>query len=91
MYKDDLSAAYEEIEDFRDKLGETFFDVFQEEDNTTYEMAKGIIRVFSETCSTENEFNVADAMLTAVCGYTLSSLLEKIRERDKNGYPWVSG
>lgn len=90
MYKDDLNAAYEEIENFRDKLGETFFDAFQE-DNTTYEMAKGIIRVFSETCSTEKEFDVADAMLTAVCGYTLSSLLEKIRERDKNDYPWVSG
>lgn len=81
---------YAEIESFQDKLGETFYDAIQEDDNTTYEMAKGIIHVFNEKCSTEEEFAVADAMLTAVCGYSAKELTDRIKERDKTGYKWQS-
>lgn len=88
MNKNDFNIAYTEIERFRDKLGETFYDAVQEGDNTTYEMAKGIISVFNEKCSTKEEFAAADAMLTAVCGYNIEELIGRINERNRVGYQW---
>lgn len=88
MNRNDFNRAYSEIENFRDKLGETFYDAVQEMDNTTYEIAKGIIHVFNERCITEEEFAVADAMLIAICGYNVKELIDKINERNRNGYLW---
>ena len=90
MNKEILNKAYSEIENFRDKFGETFYDAVQEEDNTTYEMSKGIISVFSSQCNTKKEFEIANAMLIAICGYSFETLVEKINERDKNNYLWES-
>ena len=89
MNEEKLETAYAEITNFRDKLGETFFDAVMEDDNTTYEMAKGIISVFGD-CNTETEFEVANNMLMAVCGYSFESLVEKIKERDMENYIWES-
>ena len=84
-----MNKAYEEIENFRSKLGETFFDALMEEDNYTYEMAKGIIGVF-DSCETEREEQIADRMLIAICGYSLETLISTIKTRDENGYMWKS-
>lgn len=90
MNKETLNSAYAEINNFRDKLGETFFNAVMEDDNTTYEMAKGIISVFSSQCNTKKEFEVANSMLIAVCGYSFETLVDKIKERDEQGYTWES-
>lgn len=90
MNKETLNSAYVDIINFRDKLGETFFDAVMEDDNTTYEMAKGIISVFSSQCNTKKEFEVANSMLIAVCGYSFETLVARIKERDEQGYTWES-
>lgn len=90
MTKEILNAADVEIESFRNKLGETFYDAIQEDDNTTCEMAKGIISVFSSKCNTKKEFEIANAMLMFICGYSFEDLVERIKERDANGYEWQS-
>lgn len=79
---EEMNRAYREIEDFRDKLGETFFDVFMEEDNNNYEVAKSIIHVF-DMCETERDAEIADKMLIAICGYSLEALINKIRENEE--------
>lgn len=84
-----LDKSYVEIENFRDKLGETFYDAVQEEDKTTYEVAKGIISVFS-SCETQKDFDIANAMLTAICGWSFEALVERIKKRDNGGYCWES-
>ncbi len=88
MNRNEFHTACKKIENLRDKLGETFYDAIQEDDNTTYEMAKGILRVFNEKCSTEKELMIADAMLIAVCGYSILELVDRINERDKDDYHW---
>jgi len=87
--KSGVDKAYIEIDNFRDKLGETFYDAFMEDDNTTYEMSKGIISVL-ENCNTEEEFKAANAMLTAVCGYGIDTLVGRVQERDEQGYVWTA-
>lgn len=89
MNKEILNKAYTEIDNFRDKLGEVFFDAVMEEDNTTYEMAKSIIAVF-DSCETEEQFKIADGMLTAICGWKFETLVSQINERDEAGYTWKS-
>ena len=81
---EEMNKAYREIDDFRDKLGETFYESFMEEDNSNYEVAKSIIRVF-DMCETERDVEFTDKMLIAICGYSIESLINKIREKeDKN-------
>lgn len=84
-----LNNACKETENFRAKLGETFYDAVQEDDNYTYEMAKGIIYVF-DTCKTERDIEIADKMLIAICGYCLDTLIDRIEERDAIDYYWES-
>lgn len=89
MNKEAINTAYAEIGNFRDKLGETFFDAVMEDDNTTYEMTRGIIGTFGN-CQTDREFEIADQMLSGICGYNFESLVERIKERDASGYAWES-
>lgn len=84
-----LDTAYAEIEDFRDKLGEMFYDEFMEADNSTYEIGKSIIATFV-CCKTPEEFKVADSMLTAICGWSFETLVEKIKARDAEDCAWES-
>ena len=90
MNKETLNKAYAEIDNFRDKFGENFYDAIQEVDNSTYEMAKGIISVFSSQCSTKKDFEIADAMLMAICGYSFETLVERIKKLDEEGFQWES-
>ena len=85
-----INRAYVEIEHFRDKFGEIFYDAIQEDDNSTYEMAKGIIYGFSGKCHTKKEFEIADSMLMAICGYSFETLIERIKKLDAESYMWKS-
>lgn len=90
MKKEIVDRAYLDIDNFKEKLGEVFYDAIQEEDNFTYDMAKGIISVFDNQCNTDREFEIADAMLVATCGYGIETLISRIKERDKEGHCWES-
>ena len=84
-----LNEAFEEIHNFKDKLGENFFDAIMEDDNSTYEMAHGIISAFNN-CETEREFEIANDMLTGCCGYGFEMLVDRIKEQDKENHQWMS-
>lgn len=89
MTKKGFFTKADEIQDFKDKLGEMVLDAVMEDDNSCYEMAKGIFGTF-ENCQTDREFEIAEQMLIAICGYSLESLVEKIQERDREGYVWYT-
>lgn len=84
-----FNDAYLEIDNFREKLGEITFDAIMEEDNFSCDIAKGIINTF-DMCNNEREYDIANAMLIGICGYGIETLLNRIRERDKEGYSWES-
>lgn len=89
MNKKILSDAYNEIDDLADKLGENFYDAIMEEDNSTYEMGKGILNAFG-LCETDRDFEIADAMLMGSCGYCFQTLIERIEELDEDeDHEWM--
>lgn len=73
--------------DFIPKLGEVLYDAIQEDDNYACDMAEGVMNVIN-MCSTSEEFSIADAMLIAVCGYSIETLVEEIKDRNKKHYHW---
>lgn len=73
----------------QDKMGETVYDFIQEDSNFTYDIGKSVVNVITD-CETQQELDMADKMLTAICGYNLDSVMAKIEERDKSGYAWES-
>ncbi len=90
MDREVLNRATTEIEHFRDKLGEIVLDATMEMDNSTSEMAKGVMNAFSE-CNTPREFEIANNMLMGICGYSFKSLIERIKELDKDeNHQWES-
>lgn len=90
MNKETFKQAYDEIYNFREKLGEVVYDAINEEDNYPRDMAKYIIDTF-HSCQTEREFNIADEMLTAICGWNFETLVERIRQRDADpDFYWES-
>lgn len=90
MNQEIFKKAYNEINNFTDKLGEVVYDAINEEDNSSYEMARYIIRTFKD-CKTEREFDIADQIVTAICGWNFETLLERINERDTDeDFEWES-
>ena len=89
LYSFFKNAEFEQIEDFKDKLGETIFDFFNEESNVPIEIGIGVKNVLL-SCKSKAEFKIADDMLSAICGYGIESVLEKIKQRDKEDYTWES-
>lgn len=75
--------------DIQDKMGETVYDFIEEDDNFTYDIGKSVLNVIAE-CETQQDLDIADHMLAAICGYNLDSIMAKIEERDKSNYTWVS-
>lgn len=75
------------ISQFTEKLGEVLIEAIEEDDNYSYEMAKGVHTVLIN-CKTEEEFSVANNMLIAICGYSIETLMERIHDYDKSGYIW---
>ena len=89
MDRETLGKATKNIDYFTEKFGETFFDAIMEDDNFTYEMSKSIISVFC-SCKTERDFEVANNMLVACCGYSFETLAKRIQELDSMGHQWES-
>lgn len=75
--------------DIQDKMGETVYDFIQEDSNSTYEIGKSVLNVITD-CVTQQDLDIADHMLAAICGYNLDSILAKIEERDKKNFIWIS-
>ena len=81
MNRETLEKATKNIDNFTEKFGENFFDTIMEEDNSTYEMAKSIVSVFC-TCKTNRNFEIANNMLIACCGYSFKTIVKRIQELD---------
>lgn len=78
------------IDDIRDKLGGTIYDCIEEDgSNFTCDMGRCILNTILN-CDTQRELDIANNILMAISGYSLESILEKILERDKEGYIWES-
>lgn len=76
-----LNQAMEQVDNLREELGNAIYDAFQEEDNYPHEIAKYVINTFF-MCQTEQELKIADSMLTAVCGWNLESLIQRVKEME---------
>ena len=87
MNRETLANATKNIDNFTEKFGENFFDAIMEDDNSTYEMAKSIISVFC-ACENDRDFEIADNMLIACCGYSFEAIVERIQELDNMGHHW---
>lgn len=73
---DELKRYTEEIEDFSDKLGEEILDAMYEDDNFSSDMGKYTLREFL-MCETDREVEIANAMLIAITGWSLETLLTR--------------
>ena len=90
MNKEIFEQAYNNIYNFTDKFGEVMYDEINSDDNFTGIMATYVMRAFQD-CQTEREFDIADKMLTAICGWNFESLVERIKEKDADpDFYWES-
>lgn len=70
-------------DDAIDKLADVTVDAIYEDDNNGYEMTKGILNTFAD-CETEKEFKIANDMLISICGYSIETLLSKMKEKEQS-------
>ena len=90
MNKETFEQERKKIYNFREKLGEVMYDAINEWDNFPRDMAKYAIDAFLE-CETEREFQIANNMLTAICGWGIDTLIERIEEKDADpNFYWES-
>ena len=89
MTKTELMKLDEKDVYLTDKIGEMFVDEYASEDAGASQIGRMIMRTFRE-CKTKGEFVAANNILIATCGWSIESLLEKIKERDTEGYEWES-
>lgn len=85
----DVQDELEKIDNIRDKLGETIYDCIQEDGNFTTDIGKSVLNCILD-CNSQNDLDRMDEMLTAISGYSLDSVLNRIAERDESGYIWES-
>lgn len=87
MEMNSIEGAVNQIRDLYDdaidKLADVTVDAIYEDDNSGYEMAKGILNTFAD-CETEKEFKIANDMLISICGYSIETLLTKIKEKEQS-------
>lgn len=77
-----VSKQENELADFLDDvdvddLGCAIVDAFYEDDNFATDIGKSVYSIFKD-CDTKEKFDTADQMLTAVCGYGIKSLLNRM-------------
>ena len=89
MDRTTLNNAKNDIEFLADKLGEIVFDEINADDNFTCEIGKQIIFTFNQ-CKTEKEFQVANDMLIAICGWSFDTVVDKIKKLDAEDFYWES-
>lgn len=70
------------------KLGEIVYDFVLSDDISTLEIGENLVYAF-ENCS-EEEFRIANDVLSAICGLGFKTLLDLIRFRDNISYEWQS-
>ena len=78
-----------QIDYFGEKLGETIFNAMTEDEFSSCDLGCKIYKIFDQ-CETEKEFEIANAMVIAFCGYSMNALIEKIQQQDKEDYQWES-
>lgn len=88
MTKEEFNT-YINIDNFIEKLGEEIIEAVMEKDNFSCEISKSVISVF-DSCTTNQEFEIADKMLIAICGYSINTLIENIKDKDAKGHIWES-
>lgn len=79
----DVVNQIQDMDDAVDKLADVTVDAIYEDDNSGYEMAKGILNTFAD-CETEKEYKIANDMLISLCGYSIETLLSKIKEKEQS-------
>ena len=67
-----------EMDDFRDRLGSVILDAINEDDNSTWEIGRSLTRELRY--ASVLQYDMADKVLIAVTGYSIESLLNKIKE-----------
>lgn len=85
MNRETLNKAYAEIYDFKQKLCEVLVDELA--DVCGLDVAKGVICTFC-SCRTPGEFEIANDMLAAICGWKFETLVRIVKECDANGFVW---
>lgn len=78
---EELKRYSEKIEDFSDKFGEEILDAMYEDDNFSSDMGKYTLREFL-MCETDREVEIANAMLIAITGWSLETLLTRTLLKD---------
>lgn len=90
MNKEKFKQVCDGIYNFTDKFGEMMYDKIDSSSNFSGIIGKYTIRAFSH-CQTEREFQIADEVLTAICGWNFESLVELINKRDADpNFYWMS-
>ena len=89
MHKSELNKACEEINNFKNKFGETIFDAIMDDHNFTYDIADMVLETFYD-CKTDRGFDIANSILLAISGHNLSMIVERIKKRDKEDFVWES-
>lgn len=62
---------------FEEELGNAVYEAYMEDDNFMFDVGRGIISTFN-ACKTEEEVEIADRMLAAICGWRIETLLNRI-------------
>lgn len=78
-----------EMDNAADKLGEIIYEEIDSVGNSTTEMGKGLYNVITN-CKTEEELKIANDMLIAICGWSISTIMENIEKLDAEGHIWES-
>jgi len=84
---EEIKKKLREMDDAADKLGEIIYEEIDSAGNITTEIGKGVHSVITN-CKTEEELKIANDMLIAICGWSISTILENIEKRDAEGHVW---
>lgn len=86
---EEIKKELREIKNIVNKLGEIIYEEIDSMDNSVKDIGKYTLNVLLE-CKTEDELKIANNMLIAICGWSIETLLKKIKERDSKGHVWES-
>lgn len=84
MSKEKFNMFLEKLDDECQSIGDAVYDAIEEEDNSSYEMGRGIVRAF-RGFETQKEMDAAEAVLIAITGYGLDSIMDNAIELEKEG------
>lgn len=85
----DIQKALSALPGSIPKLGETVLDAINEDDNYARDIGKHLFNALMQ-CNTQREMHIANQVVIGITGYSIESILERIEERDKDGYEWES-